>query len=68
LSYDFVRLPRQKGAAAWHGIHAGQRRGSDRENLGRLRRRAIVGSPPVFIFCPERIPGFSARMTRLGSG
>ena len=46
LSYDFPRLPRQKGATARHAIYGGQWRGSDREKLGRLRRRAVVGSPP----------------------
>jgi hypothetical protein len=67
LSYDFVRLPRQTGAAAWHGIYAGS-------GGGRIERTWAALAPcdsgiaPVFIFCPERIPGFSARMTRLGSG
>jgi iron(III) transport system substrate-binding protein len=46
LSYDFPRLPRQKGATARHAIYGGQWRGSDREKLGRLWRRAVVGSPP----------------------
>ena len=46
LSYDFSRLPRQKGATARHAIYGGQWRGSDREKLGRLWRRAVVGSPP----------------------
>jgi hypothetical protein len=46
LSYDFPRLLRQKGATARHAIYGGQWRGSDREKLGRLRRRAVVGSPP----------------------
>ena len=34
LSYDFPRLLCDKGAAAWHGIYAGQRRGTDREWVG----------------------------------
>ena len=34
LSYDFPRLLCDKGAAAWHGIYAGQRRGSDRGKPG----------------------------------
>ncbi len=46
LSYDFSRLPRQKGATARHAIYGGQWRGSDRKKLGRLWRRAVVGSPP----------------------
>lgn len=46
LSYDFPRLPRQKGATARHAIYGGQWRGSDREKLGRFKRRAVVGSPP----------------------
>jgi hypothetical protein len=46
LSYDFSRLPRQKGATARHASYGGQWRGSDREKLGRLWRRAVVGSPP----------------------
>ena len=33
LSYDFPRLLCNKGAAAWHGIYAGQRRGSDRGKI-----------------------------------
>ncbi len=45
LSYDFSRLPRQKGATARHAFYGGQWRGSDREKLGRLWRRAVVGSP-----------------------
>lgn len=34
LSYDFPWLLCDKGAAAWHGIYAGQRRGSDRGKPG----------------------------------
>jgi len=41
LSYDFPRLPCDKGAAARHPKYAGQRRGTDRERVGR-KGRAIV--------------------------
>jgi iron(III) transport system substrate-binding protein len=68
LSYDFPRLPRQKGATARHAIYGGQWRGSDREKLGRLRRRAVVGSPPSSSSVLNGYPGFAARMTRQGSG
>ena len=47
LSYDFPRLLCDKGAAAWHGIYAGQRRGSDRGKPGASPpRRSVIA--PVF--------------------
>lgn len=41
LSYDFARLLCDKGAAARHPKYAGQRRGTDREWVGR-QGRAVV--------------------------
>lgn len=60
----FGQLVRQKGAAACHLIHGRQRRGSDRKTLGRAWRGVVVGSPPVFVCCPERVPGLVTRVTR----
>ena len=45
LSYDFPRLLCDKGAAAWHGIYAGQRRGTDREWVGRCGPCGSVIAP-----------------------
>lgn len=42
LSYDFPWLPCDKGAAARHPKYAGQRRGTDREWVGRVAGRAVV--------------------------
>lgn len=45
LSYDFARLLWDKGAAARHGIYAGQRRGSDRGKPGAATPRRSVIAP-----------------------
>ena len=47
LSYDFPRLLCDKGAAAWHGIYAGQRRGTDREWVGRCGPCGSVIAPVI---------------------
>ena len=47
LSYDFTRLLCYKGAAAWHGIYAVQRRGADRGKPGApTPRRSLIA--PAF--------------------
>ena len=45
LSYDFPRLPCDKGAAARHPKYAGQRRGTDREWVGRCGPCGSVIAP-----------------------
>ena len=56
LSYDFPRLLCDKGAAAWHGIYAGQRRGSDRGKPGASPpRRSVIA--PVFSSVLNGYPG-----------
>ena len=45
LSYDFPRLPCNKGAAARHPKYAGQRRGTDREWVGRCGPCGSVIAP-----------------------
>lgn len=45
LSYDFPRLPCDKGAAARHPKDAGQRRGTDREWVGRCGPCGSVIAP-----------------------
>ena len=56
LSYDFPRLLCDKGAAAWHGIYAGQRRGSDRGKPGApTPRRSVIA--PVFSSVLNGYPG-----------
>jgi trimethylamine--corrinoid protein Co-methyltransferase len=45
LSYDFPRLPCNKGAAARHPKYAGQRRGTDREWVGRFGPCGSVIAP-----------------------
>jgi len=67
LSYDFCRLPRQQGATARHAIWRAVAGVGSRE-AGPPLAPCRSGIAPVFIFCPERIPGFTARMTRRGSG
>jgi len=67
LSYDFCRLPRQRGATARHAIWRAAAGVGSRE-AGPPLAPCRSGIAPVFISCPERIPGFTARMTRRGSG
>lgn len=56
LSYDFPRLLCDKGAAARHGIYAGQRRGSDRGKPGASPpRRSVIA--PVFSSVLNGYPG-----------
>lgn len=45
LSYDFPRLPCDKGAAARHPKYGGQRRGADREWVGRCGPCGSVIAP-----------------------
>ena len=45
LSYDFPRLPCDKGAAARHPKYSGQRRGTDREWVGRCGPCGSVIAP-----------------------
>ena len=45
LSYDFPGLPCDKGAAARHPKYAGQRRGTDREWVGRCGPCGSVIAP-----------------------
>ncbi len=57
LSYDFPRLPRQKGATARHAILWRAVAGVGSREAGPSPAPCRSGIAPVFIFCPERIPG-----------